>query len=49
MLSKEISCEVLAKTTSRLGSLRDKNQGFHDEEVCEEALKFKFSISVLSE
>ena len=35
--------------TRGLDSLCDKNQEFRDEEVCEEALKFKFTISVLSE
>ena len=46
MLSEE---SVSFKTTRRLGSLRDENQEFGNEEVCEEALKFKFAISVLSE
>ena len=30
--------------TRGLGSLCDKNQEFRDEEVCEEALKFKFAM-----
>ena len=47
--SRKLRSEVLTKTTRHLGSLRDKNQGFRDEEVCEKALKFKFAISVLSQ
>ena len=37
------------KMTSCLGSLRDKPHEFHDEEIYEEALKFKFAITVLNE
>ena len=40
---------VSFRTNRGLGSLRDKNQEFRDEKVCEEVLKFKFALSVLSE
>ena len=47
--SQKKVCVSLTKTTRCLGSLHDKNQEFRDQEVCEEALKFKFGINVLSE
>ena len=46
--SRKLS-EVWTETTRRLGSLCDKSQGFSNEEACKEALKFKFTINILSE
>ena len=45
----KLRSECLSVRVGILGSLHKKNQVFHGEEVCEEALEFKFTIRVLCE